>query len=165
MTARYIVGAFIILIGLGFLFNFDVFRFIFPVIIILIGIAILTGRHRSWDYSHVNSISEDNLKRVLVFSGINAKVESTNFSKGELVAVFGGGDLDLSAVKTKAKEVELDLVAVFGGLRVRIPAEWKVTSEGVGILGGFSVETGKSSGNVLVHLKGAAILGGVEVTS
>lgn len=104
------------------------------------------------------------LKRVLVFSGINAKLASDNFEGMELVCIFGGGELDLTEAATKKKDVDIELVAIFGGMKIRLPKGWNVKSEGTGIIGGFNDRTnpsGKSS--TTVHLRGVAIFGGVEV--
>ena len=41
------------------------------------------------------------------------------------VVIFGGGDLDLSQVKTSEASIDLELVAVFGGARLIVPKNWK----------------------------------------
>lgn len=164
MNSRIIFGAIIILIGLGFLFDFNVFRFVIPLFIIFIGLQILTGRSQPWNPSETTS-REDILKRVAVFSGIKQRVASENFKKAEIVAVFGGGDLDLSEAKAKGNTVELDLIAIFGGVKVRIPKTWYVSSEGVGILGGFSDNTSVSGKQVRCLVKGVGMFGGVEIVN
>ena len=40
------------------------------------------------------SVNEDFFRRVLVFSGINTKLETENFEGMELVTIFGGGESD-----------------------------------------------------------------------
>jgi predicted membrane protein len=165
MNSRVIIGVVIVLIGLGFLFDINVLRFIFPLFLVFIGVQILMGRRQNWDLAKTATVAEDSLHRVLIFSGINQKVVSSNFKSGEVVAIFGGGDIDLSSAKTKAKTIELELVAIFGGLKVRIPSDWSVTSEGVGILGGFDNKAKGGTKAVTVQLKGVAIFGGVEVVN
>jgi hypothetical protein len=56
-------------------------------------------------------------------------------------------------------------VAVFGGLKVRIPKNWKVKSEAVGIIGGFDNRTRNEKADIVVHVKGVAMMGGVEITN
>jgi predicted membrane protein len=165
MMFRFLFGAFIILLGLGFLFDVNLLRFLIPLFLIIIGIRIITGNNRNWDMSKRSESKDDSFKRVAIFSPINERVSSDNFQRAEAVAVFGGGEIDLSQAKTKAKQVNLELVAVFGGLKVIVPKNWKVSSEGIGIIGGFSNNTKGDGAVVNVKLEGVAIFGGVEVVN
>lgn len=160
-------GIIIIFIGLSILFHFPFFNFIFALIIIWIGVRVLTGRRHEFWHESKGVLTEDYLRRVLVFSGINTKLDTNNFEGAELITIFGGGEVDASSVSTKRTDIDIDLVAIFGGLKLRIPRGWQVKSEGVGIIGGFDNNTNtsdKSKGTV-IHLKGVAIFGGVEVVN
>lgn len=81
MMFRIIFGAFIILLGLGFLFDINFLRFLIPIALILIGIRIISGNNRSWDPSKKSESSENNFSRVAIFSPLNEKVNSDNFQK------------------------------------------------------------------------------------
>jgi hypothetical protein len=162
---RVIVGMVITLVGVGMLFNIDVFKYIVPVFIIMIGLRMLSGRSRTWQFPAEETNHEDEINKVAVFSAINQKILSNDFKSGKVVAVFGGGEIDLSEVKTQDDRVELELVAVFGGLKVRIPKNWKVKSEAVGIIGGFDNRTRNEKADIVVHVKGVAMMGGVEITN
>ena len=169
MKRHPLAGLIIIAVGLSILFSFHFFSFIMGIIVLWIGVKILTGHNRRFGdfaYDVRGMLNEDYLKRVLVFSGINTKLKTENFEGMELVVVFGGGEIDASQVKTKKTNVDIDLVAILGGVKVRIPKGWAVKSEGMGMLGGFDNRT-EVSGKplVTVHLKGVAILGGVEVVN
>ena len=165
-NARIIVGVVIILLGLNFLFNLNLVRIIFAGIIIWLGVKVITGNTDKMDFSEQTDAEEDFVKRVLVFSGINKKFLSDNFQGAEVVAVFGGGEIDLSEVKTKEKELSMDITAIFGGLKVRVPQTWAVKSEGVGIMGGFDNKTKVGTKKTTeVKLKGLGLLGGVEIVN
>jgi hypothetical protein len=165
MNGRLIVGFIIILVGIGLLLDLNIIQIIIPLFIIIIGIRIVMGRNDKWGWEEGGQtvVNEDNLKRVLVFSGTNQKIKSDDFKRAEIVTVFGGADIDLSEVKVKTENITLDFVAVFGGIKVKVPPNWDITSQGVGILGGFDNKTTPSSEKVKVTLKGTAILGGVEI--
>jgi len=168
MRGHIIAGVIIILIGLSILFGFPLFNFIFAFIVIWIGVRILTGRGEMdhfWSEGK-GSASEDYFRRVLIFSGIRTKLKTENFEGMELVTIFGGGEVDAGGVGTKKTDIDIDLVAIFGGVKLRLPKGWEVKSEGTGILGGFDNKTVSSAkSGVTVHLKGAAIFGGVEVVN
>lgn len=162
---RTIVGLIIMLAGVSALFEFPFFKILFACLLIYIGYRIITGAGRDWSYPRQTESKDDDLKQVFIFSGINKKILSSNFEKAEVVAVFGGGEVDLSGVKTDKKTIPMDFVAIFGGLKIILPKDWNVRSEGVGIVGGFTNKTtGVESGKVTAHVKGVAIFGGVEIT-
>lgn len=164
---RTFLGILIILVGLSTLVEFPFFRIAFAVFIIWLGFRVLSGQTRgsaTWVKKH--AWSEDTLNRALIFSGIDAKVTSSAFRGGEVVAVFGGGQIDLSAVKSKKTTIEMEIVAVFGGLKLIVPDSWSVRSEGVSLLGDFANHTKiKSKKTTELLLKGAAVFGGVEVVN
>jgi hypothetical protein len=159
------VGLFVILLGLDMLFDINLFRILFPLIIIWFGFTILTGR-KNMDFSKVAVTDEDFLKRVLIFSGINTKITSKAFGGGEVVAIFGGGEIDITEVQAAGSDIKIDLVAIFGSLKIRVPENWVVQSGGVGILGGFNNSTTAKKGRkVAAKIEGVAILGGVEIAN
>lgn len=163
--SRFIIGAIIILIGINILFDINMFRLLFPVLLIWIGARIIWGKD-STSFTTESEAREDRIKRVLIFSGVKQKIQSDDFEGGEIVTIFGGAEIDLSGVKTKKKRIQLDLVAILGGMKITLPPNWSVRSEGVGILGGFNNQAGKDTKKTVeVDLKGVAILGGVDVVN
>ena len=162
---RLIIGSIIILIGINILFDIDIFRILFPLLLIWLGARIIWGKDNS-SFTTQSESREDKLKRILIFSGVQQKVQSDNFEGGEIVTIFGGAEIDLSNAKTKQKQIQLDLVAILGGIKITLPPTWSVCSEGVGILGGFNNQAGKDSKKTVeVNLKGVAILGGVDIVN
>jgi predicted membrane protein len=162
---RIILGLLVIVFGISLLIDIPVFKFAFAAIIIWIGFSIITGRSGHQKFLTQSENAEDSINRVLIFSGLNQKVKSDNFQKAEVVAIFGGGELDLSKVKTKQTNVPLEFVAIFGGLKVILPPTWQVQSEGVGILGGFNNQAQSQGTKTKAIIKGVAIFGGVDITS
>lgn len=161
-NSRIIIGVIIILIGLGSLFGFDVFRLIIPILLIWWGYTVLTGRG-----SHFNdaksSTQEDTLDEVLIFSGVNKRVESKEFTGGRVVCIFGGAELDFSEAKAK-DNIHLEVVTVFGGAKIRVPKTWDVRSEATAIFGGVSNRTERpKSASTVVRLTGASIFGGTDI--
>ena len=164
---RFITGLFIILLGLSFLFDFPFLKILLALLIIWLGIKVLSGDDKPIaEKIDTSVIREDSTRSVHVFSGFSRKLESEAFRGGEIVTVLGGGDLDLTGVKAGTKTVEISVVAVLGSIKVRIPKDWSVSSEGVGILGGFENETVPPAKRIIqLRIKGAAVLGGVTITN
>jgi hypothetical protein len=164
MTGRLFIGLFLILIGLSALTGLSLFEYLFAFFFIYMGIRILSGRNSWTDVQDKKTLSEDYLNDVLVFSAVNKTIKSDQFTGGKITMIFSGGEIDLSGVKTEG-EIEMECTAVFGGLKVIIPKTWKVSSEGVGILGGYDNKTESSKGDTVLKMKGAAIFGGIELVN
>lgn len=166
---RIIVGAAIILIGLSAFLGFSLFRFFVAAVLIFVGVNIILGKHRKWEAMSESSIKEDKISEVAVFSAVNRKVESDNFKGGDLTLIFSGGEIDLSEVRTDKREINLEIVAIFGGAKIIIPRGWRVSNKGTAILGGYDIKTGtpadEEKGETTLNLKGTAIFGGVEVVN
>jgi predicted membrane protein len=165
---RIIIGTLLILWGLSALFGFPLFHFFFALIVILIGVRILTGRRHwgNWEHMNVAAVSqEDLLNEVVIFSPINKAVKSENFKGGFVKMVFAGGVIDLSAVKTQAKEIDLTVKTVFAGLKLIVPKSWKVTIQGSAVFGGYENKVVPGEGSVTLNLKGSAVFGGIEIVN
>ena len=167
MRGHTIFGVIVILIGLSILLHFAFFNFLFALIIIWIGVRILTGhRYDPWGMETEASEGEDFLSRVFIFSGLRKKMTSDNFEGMNVAVIFGGGEIDLTGVKTQKTDLDLEINAVFGGLKLKIPKTWKIKSDAVGILGGFNNMTASpEKPAATVHLKGSAIFGGIEIVN
>jgi predicted membrane protein len=90
---------------------------------------------------------------------------SQDFRGGSLFAMMGGCELDLRQASIRSGQAVLDAVAMWGGIEIKVPQDWTVALHGTPILGSFddkTVHVGGDGSKVLV-VKGAAIMGGVEV--
>jgi len=107
------------------------------------------------------------LNSVNVFGGTDRKIRDRNFRGGTVFACFGGFQLDLTQAEIEGDTAVIEATAVFGGGEIRVPPTWNVVVEGTGIFGGYEDSTihlpsdGKPAKNL--HVRGAAIFGGVEV--
>jgi predicted membrane protein len=119
------------------------------------------------DFKEDKKDAADILDAVSIFGGADQKVFSKNFKGGDVLAIFGGCDLNLSQTDFK-DTITIEVVAIFGGVKIIVPPSWEVKSEVVTIFGGledkravapFSDVTTKK---VLV-IKGVALFGGISI--
>ncbi len=178
----------IIVIAIGVIFQLnrldmldgDVFRYIFPVILIFVGLNLLItkGRKREYNEYHSDSessddknktnwtvTSEDFMDRTVLMSGVDTINSSPNFKGGRLTAIMGGIEIDLSGAKMAGDHCEIEATAIAGGIDITVPRTWKVEMRGTPILGGYSNRTGIVEDPLapVLIVKGAAIMGGVEI--
>ncbi|RZL34524.1 MAG: hypothetical protein EOO96_09500 [Pedobacter sp.] len=122
------------------------------------------------DFSGKTEKKRDNdfLDSTNVFGGSHQAVYSKNFKGGEITAVFGGCDVNLTQADFEG-EVVLDVTAIFGGAKIIVPAGWQIKHEVTAIFGGLDdkrpiVLNGEEKTKVLV-VKGIALFGGVDIRS
>jgi predicted membrane protein len=154
---------------------------IFAVIIIGLGLAIIMKRRtysrHTWhrDFKDMNmfkreTISTDFLDVVSVFSGGHHTLTSENFKGGNITAIFGGSEIDLSACKLADGENVLDILTIFGGTTLYVPRDWNIVVNVTPLFGGFSNKSRRDPSAPVdlsrtLVIKGLAIFGGGEIKS
>lgn len=99
-----------------------------------------------------------------VMAGNVLHVGSQEFAGADLVAVMGGCDVDLGSARAPRGVVEINALAFWGGIEIRVPRGWRVESHVAEILGGFEDTTATAGENApRLIVRGSAIMGGIEV--
>ncbi|MNY41651.1 hypothetical protein D3C86_1764820 [compost metagenome] len=81
--------------------------------------------------------------------------------------MFGGSDIDLTQADFEGV-IKIDVVAVFGGVKIVIPPSWEVKSEVTAIFGGIDdkralgIPAADEPRKVLI-IEGVAMFGGVDI--
>ncbi|MET9395808.1 DUF1707 domain-containing protein [Streptomyces sp. NPDC006624] len=103
---------------------------------------------------------------VAVMSGFQRKGRWTMPRRFTCFAFWGGGEIDLREANFADREVEINAVAIMGGVDVIVPPGVEVVVRGIGVMGGFDHrEEGVPGepGAPRVIVKGFAFWGGVGV--
>ena len=126
------------------------------------------------DFGTVNSAGTENIHAqeseyidsVNVFSASKQHIYSKNFKGGDIVAIFGGCDLNLNQADIEGT-INLDLIAIFGGVKIIVPPTWVVKSEITAVFGGVddkrSVLPATDAPVKILRIKGVALFGGVDI--
>ena len=105
----------------------------------------------------------DELALVAVFDGIDLTNRATAFRGGSVLAWYGGVSLDLREA-TLAEDAHLSVNALFGGVAIRVPAEWRLESNVNVVAGGADVRPGSESPDApTLTIDGTALFGGIAV--
>lgn len=112
--------------------------------------------------------TDDELECTAIFGGVKRTVVSKNFKGGEIVAVFGGAEIDLTHADINGI-VKIEATNVLGGTKLIVPPTWDVQSEMVAIFGGVEdkrrIQPDLVDRNKRLILVGTAFLGGLEIKS
>ncbi|EKD24353.1 MAG: hypothetical protein ACD_81C00040G0003 [uncultured bacterium] len=157
-------GLVLIVIGLSIFLGTFLFKLIFAFLLVFWGISLLVGKKRKSNWDKKTISREDTLNETVVLSSFNRAIHAENFTGGKVVMILSGGELDLREAQPEGKEIELEISAILSGIKIIVPKTWKVVMQGTSIIGGYESNTEKGD-EVTLRIKGAAILGGVEIVN
>lgn len=171
-----------ILVGLGLVFWIPYFfdysirlhQVFWPLVLIGVGLVILTrrnvhtrmGRSRK-TLSEDGTIETDYLDDVSIFGGGVKRYSSQNLKGGNITAIFGGSEIDLTSSKMSDEGTVVDVFTMFGGTKFVVPGHWQVKSEAVSLFGGFTdkrhIKPSEEVSEKVLLIKGLVLFGGVEI--
>lgn len=138
----------------------SIWQFLWPLVLVVVGLALLLPRRRRSEATDENRVSS-----FVMFSGSELASRSDHFEGGDVTALFGGTDLDLRDA-TPAPEATLDVLCAFGGVEIRVPEGWQVRAKGFPIFGGFENATTKDrlpADAPTLDINATVLFGGVEI--
>ena len=140
---------------------------LWPLFIIVGGLLLMWQAYEAQQGGGFSS-SDSDVKVFSIFGGSEQHINSQTFRGGQLVAVFGGYQLDLTQAEIEGPQAVLDATSVFGGGEIRIPRHWNVLVKGIGIFGGYGDENGRGAPDSTkppktLIVQGVAMFGGVAV--
>lgn len=172
-----------IMVGLGFLFwvpsifeyNVGLSQVFWPVILIAIGLIIISRRnkHDSLLRGHHQNRESDGsyhseyIDDVSIFGGGVKRFSSQNLKGGNITAIFGGSEIDLTTSQMSSEGTVIDMFTMFGGTKLIVPGSWQVRSEATSLFGGFTdkrhIKPEQIMSDKVLLIKGVVIFGGVEI--
>jgi hypothetical protein len=136
-----------------------------PVLLVLLGLSIVRQTlARRYDGDPATD-QRDELHVTAILGGNKGSNGSHAFRGGELTAILGGVDLDLTQARLANGRAVLNVFTMWGGLELRLPEGWIVENQMVVALGGYEDRTrpvGSPDAPRLV-LRGTTVMGGIEV--
>lgn len=165
-------------IGDVFMIPFSIVEYFWPLMVIFIGLVILIRPKRETVLKDVETTSSyvdsdeylkgDLLDGLSLFNGTKKSILSKNFRGGETVTIFGGTEINLLQADF-SKPIKIDVVVVFGGLKLIVPPNWDVRIEATNILAG--VDDKRSSSiqvipeNKILVITGIVVFGGIDIVT
>jgi len=158
-------GAFFLLIRLR-VFDQVVWRYLWPLAIIGVGLWILIRPAWHPDKKNINEMTADDLSISQVLSGTSRKVESQNFKGGKAEVILGSAEVDFRGARLSGGQATLLLSVVLGNIELTVPHDWQVVLEGTPVLGSMdsrkkTIPDAEKTGTLFI--KGSAVLGSIEV--
>jgi predicted membrane protein len=117
--------------------------------------------------SSTQTSSNSILTAFAVLGSVEQRNNCQDFRGGTMTAVMGSCEIDLRGASiTTPHEAVLEVFAMWGGIEVKVPADWSVVSEVNPILGGYEDGTmPPKDGTKRLVIRGLVIMGGFEVSN
>jgi len=173
-ASGYVVGAVFLSLGvLLTLHNLELISFRlrdwWPLLVIGAGVAMIAKaplrRHMEdlQQSAHAPSVEGSELSATAVMSGNSLSVVSQGFRQGEATAVMGGVEIDFRQASMQS-EATLRVLAVMGGIEIRVPPDWGVECRATAFLGAVEDKTVPPAQTTKrLIIEGFVMMGGVEV--
>jgi hypothetical protein len=98
---------------------------------------------------------------VAFMGSVARKVVSQEFKGGDVVAMMGGGDIDLRSARIAGDTARLEVNLVMGGVNLFVPEDWSVEFSGLPIMGSVEDRTKRTAGET----RGRLVITGVILMS
>jgi len=133
-----------------------------PLILVVIGAALIL---HAFSGGETDADSSSRIAALAVMGGVVRKCNSPNFRSGDLTAIMGGCEIDLREASIEGPPAVISTFALWGGIEIKVPADWSVASKGIALLGGFEDATKPPlmGSDKRLIVQGFAIMGGVEI--
>ena len=168
-------GGPVVLIVIGTFFLLDEFTYIdfdfgdlFPLLIAVIGGKLIWDAVRRRPRGQPLLEDPDaTIHAFAMMAGVKRQSTSPDFRGGSANVIMGGVEIDLRNAPVKdGQEVLIDAFAMWGGVAITIPTNWRVVGEVLPIMGGFEDNTSRTSAAAsgpILRVRGTAIMGAIEV--
>ncbi len=164
-----LVGGVLLSTSLGLL-SWRVWQF-WPLILIGVGLLMLFNRSGLGLIAGLrfrpNEGTTTKPDGLAIFGGFKRRVASDDYRGAHYVAIFGGGEIDLRRAQVQGESAIVEITCIFGGFEIRVPGNWIVVNEVVGVFGGTADETvqplPEAPGVKQLIVRGAAVFGGVSI--
>ncbi len=123
------------------------------------------GVTRAVDDAATAEANGDEVNAVAVLGSVNRRISSAAFTGGEVSAVLGGAVIDLRDARISGREATIEVLAMMGGVELRVPDGWRILGEVTSVLGSVDDRTrvAPAEGAPTLRVHGTALLGSVEI--
>ena len=168
----FLVAGVILLLAAQNVFSYDIaWKVVLAVFLVMIGLGIIikSTMHNKNDKEVERKLEELKDGKVMdsqaaIFSGSDRVYNDEVFGGSNLVAVFGGVDLDLRKAKF-TKDTVIKAFCLFGGIDIKVPEDVQIKIKSGFIFGGASDERkgDASKSKYTIYVDAAGGFGGISI--
>lgn len=163
--ALVLVGT-LLLLDEAYLIDFDL-RDLIPLGIALLGAKLMWEALTRRKARAIDAVADSDsvIHAFAIMAGVKRQSTSSAFRGGDTNAIMGGVELDLRKAQiAPGDDVVIDAFAMWGGVEIQVPENWRIVGNVLPVMGAFEDNThpGAEPGPT-VTIRGTAIMGAIEV--
>lgn len=163
--ALILVGT-LLLLDEAYVIDFDLGDLI-PLAIALLGAKLMWEALTRRKARAVDAVADSDsvIHAFAIMGGVKRQSTSSAYRGGDANAIMGGVELDLRKAQIAAgDDVVIDAFAMWGGVEITVPENWRVVGNVLPVMGAFEDNTHPSGEpGPTVTIRGTAIMGAIEV--
>lgn len=139
---------------------------LFPLLIAAVGAKLIWDALRRGSYAPAVAGGDPGslVTAFAVWAGVKRQITSEEFQGGDATAIMGGVEIDLRNAKIRdGEQAVLDTFALWGGVEVFVPKNWRIVTKVMPFMGGFEDKTLQDGTGPTLVIQGTAIMGAVVV--
>lgn len=139
-------------------------EYFWPIVMMVAGLALIRGGLRRRAHS-ASSEPGAWIHAFAFWTALKRKSQAAGFRGGDLSAVMGGIELDLTGARIDGDQAVLQLFCMWGGIELKVPREWRLDIQLLPLLGGYADNTQQepSLDSPILVIKGSALMAGVDI--
>jgi predicted membrane protein len=144
----------------------DAWNYVWPVLVILVGLLIVLRWHGRTIVGGAEADSDDLIRSAAFFGSPKLASTSRQFRGASLAAFFGGITLDLRDATPAPDGAAINATSFCGGIDLLVPKGWQISIRSTPIFGGLDDKTDHSqvpAGAPTLHVDALTVLGGVDI--
>jgi len=170
----FMTGAFFTLFGLVVLgaqldyYDVNIWKLWWPTLLMFIGGSIVLRAVRGTGPSFGESkgtTGDSYVRTFAMMGGTTLRLSSAQFRGGEPSAVMAGIEYDMRGATPASDTVVIDAFAMWGGIDLTVPPDWRVVNEVTAIMGGVEDNSVPPTGTprTTMIVRGTVVMGGLEI--
>ena len=84
------------------------------------------------------AVADDKIRMISFFGGSENQITSQQFRGGRVYAVFGSSDIDLRRATIADEGATINIIAIFGKVKLLVPEDWGINIQTRAIFGGVA---------------------------
>jgi LiaF transmembrane domain len=139
--------------------------FFWPAVLLMVGFMLVRSGLRIRGFDSSSGEPGSWIHTVAFWAGLKRTSQAADFRGGDLTAIMGGIELDLSGAKISSGPATLEVFCMWGGIELKVPKEWRLDIQLQPLLGGYADKTQQEpapDAPVLV-IKGSPLMAGVDI--
>ena len=99
-----------------------------------------------------------------VLSSRKVSIEPHDLNGRQIIAFMGGTEIDLLDNQESNEPVIVEVLSMWGGVEIRVPAGWEVVGEVVPVMGGIDInKVAAAPGGRRLIVRGVVLMSGMEI--